>query len=273
MGFELAVANAATHWTSMADARGWAAVVRPGFTAVRAEEGHRVLLTAPPKDPEALTAELAALFRGWQTSQLCLEDPYLALDLTECGCEAALTMPVMVRDPLPGGAGDPGQAPVEAGRQQGRIQGRHSDRPGPGVTVAEAVTEPELAAVEQVVVEGFPIVHRLPWRRGEQFPAVYAFVPGRRSWLARVDGRPAAACVTLDDGVAVGFYWVATLPEHRSRGAARAVMCAALAAHAGRVATLTATLLGEPLYRRLGFTERGLSRWWRYPATPDELRR
>ncbi|MFB7663825.1 GNAT family N-acetyltransferase [Kitasatospora sp. NPDC056138] len=86
---------------------------------------------------------------------------------------------------------------------------------------------------------------------------------GRGTGGRAVGGQPAAACVTYDNGETVGVYWVATLPVHRSKGLARAVLSQALAAHPGRVATLTATLLGEPLYRRLGFTEQGLARWWR----------
>ncbi|MEZ0065869.1 GNAT superfamily N-acetyltransferase [Streptacidiphilus sp. MAP12-20] len=264
MGFELAVANAAGHWRAMAEARGWMCVTRPDFTVVRANDADRVLLTAPPRDPAALTAELLTLLREWGTHQLCLEDPYLVLDLSEQGCEAALAMPVMVRDASPLGpdVGVTSGVPVTAGGQAGR----------PEVSAEEALAEPQLAEVERVVVDGFPIATRQPWRRGGQFPAEYSHLPGRRSWLARVDGRPAAACVTWDDGAAVGFYWVATLPDQRSRGAAATLMRAALAAHPDRVATLTATLLGEPLYRRLGFSERGLSRWWRHTGTPAQPR-
>ncbi|MDH6126562.1 GNAT family N-acetyltransferase [Kitasatospora sp. GP82] len=148
-----------------------------------------------------------------------------------------------------------------------------------------------LAEVEQVVVDGFPVAARQPWTRGGLLPPGLLELPGFRAWLARVDaadgadtvhaadaadaaagadgvdGRPAAACVTYDNGETVGVYWVATLPDYRSRGLARAVLSHALEANPGRVAALTATLLGEPLYRRLGFTEQGLTRWWR-PQRP-----
>jgi GNAT superfamily N-acetyltransferase len=273
MGVELAVGNAASHWTAMAKARGWEWVDGPGFTAVRSDMTHRVLLSAEPTaDPVHLRRELLSVFRRWDSRQLCLEDPTQSLDLSDLGFEAALTMPLMVRDP---------DAP-----EKGSLRRRTATPTASGTTLAdsldhaaaddlragEALDEEDLAAVERVVVEGFPILQRLPWRRGEQFPAGVA-VAGQRSWLARVGGRPAAACVTHDDGTAVGFYWVATLPEFRSRGAARAVMRAGLSAHPDRPATLTATLLGEPLYRRLGFTERGVARWWQFPATPAELRR
>jgi GNAT superfamily N-acetyltransferase len=280
MGVELAVGNAASHWTAMAKARGWAWVEGPGFLAVRSEGAHRVLLAAEPiADATTLRRELLAVFREWDSRRLCVEDPTQCLDLADLGFEAALTMPVMVREPgapETGSSRRRGAAPTPADAsskvRSSAHEGPTEERPDGALSVGEALDEEGLAAVEQVVVEGFPILQRLPWRRGEQFPAA-AVVPGQRSWLARVDGRPAAACVTHDDGAAVGFYWVATLPEFRSRGAGRAVMRAGLRAHPDRPATLTATLLGEPLYRRLGFTERGLARWWQFPATPAELRR
>ncbi|MEY9872894.1 GNAT superfamily N-acetyltransferase [Streptacidiphilus sp. MAP12-33] len=252
MGVELAVGNAASHWTAMAGARGWERLDGLGFTAFRADAVHRVLLEARPvPDPGAVRAELAALFRAWESPRVCVEDPTQALDLADLGFEPALSMPVMVRP-------------------AGPVTARAGVRPLADpelVRAGEACSEADLAEAERVVVEGFPIGQRLPWRRGGQFPRSYEGLPGRRSWLARVDGHAAAACVTYDDGVTVGFYWVATLPEFRSRGAARAVMLAALDAHPDRAATLTATLLGEPLYRRLGFTERALARWWQSPAS------
>lgn len=276
MGVELAVGNAASHWTAMAKARGWAWVDGPGFTAVRSELTHRVLLAARPiADAGELRRELLAVFRDWGSRQLCLEDSTESLDLSDLGFEAALAMPVMVREP---GASETPSLRRRAGAARAGVPASRSslsaaeDALAHEVSAAEALDEEDLAAVERVVVEGFPILHRLPWQRGRQFP-VGAVVPGQRSWLACVDGRPAAACVTYDDGAAVGFYWVATLPEFRSLGAARAVVRAGLDGHPGRPATLTATLLGEPLYRRLGFTERGVARWWQFPATPAELRR
>ncbi len=270
----------------MARARGWAWVDGPGFLAVRSDSAHRVLLAAQPVvDAAALRRDLLAVFREWDSRQLCLEDPTQSLDFTDLGFEAALTMPMMVRDPgapetpslrrRPAVPVDTTAGGTQASGGEHASGGQHvsgGEVSGDGLSVGEALDEEDHAAVERVVVEGFPILQRLPWRRGQQFPAD-AVVPGQRSWLARVDGRPAAACVTHDDGVAVGFYWVATLPDFRSRGAGRAVMRAGLAAHPDRPATLTATLLGEPLYRRLGFTERGLARWWQFPATPVELRR
>ncbi|PBC79719.1 acetyltransferase (GNAT) family protein [Streptomyces sp. TLI_235] len=258
---ELANDNAAAFWLAQGRAHGWESVRTPRFTAVRCDgdaEVHRVVVTRPYGEPGALKEELLAVLREWRTERLCLEDPYGRLDMRPHGCEAALGQAVMVREPGEGPAGGP-------------TASRRRPEPAGVLTAGEAVDPEGLAEVERVVVEGFPMPARLPPAAGAMLPPGLLLTPGYRAWLARVDGRAVGACVSYDDGTAVGVYSVATLPEHRSRGVGRAVVEAALAAHPDRTATLVATLLGEPLYRRLGFTEHGVSRWWRYPATPSSM--
>lgn len=270
-------------------------------------DSHRVVVTRPYGDASALARELAGLHREWGTEPLCVEDPYGDLDLAPHGFEAALPQAVMVREPdgAVGGASAAVSAGAEAGSGSGSgsrfgagagtgavvsapgslvadawaVAGASvGDGPGrglragtgarPGVDVREALDDEGLAAVERVVVEGFPLPARLPLRQGALLPPALLGAPGWRGWTARREGETAGACVSYDDGTVVGLYWVATLPQHRSHGVGRALLEAVLAAHPGRPATLTATLLGEPLYRRLGFRERALSRWWRSQAAP-----
>ncbi|MEV6205904.1 GNAT family N-acetyltransferase [Kitasatospora sp. NPDC051914] len=296
---ELANDNAAAFWLAQARSHGWEFVRTPHFTAVRCDgdaEAHRVVVTRPYGEPESMVEELVAVLRDWRTARLCLEDPYARLDLRRHGCEASLGQAVMAREPDGGarvgaagtgaggagaagvGAADAGAAGTTGGPQL--LQGgtavletsrRWRDRPTGRLTVGEALDADDLAEVERTVIDGFPMPARLPHVRGSMLPPGLLQTDGYRAWLARLDGRPAGACISYDDGTAVGIYSVATLPEHRSRGVGRAVVAAALAAHPDRVATLVATLLGEPLYRRLGFTEYGVSRWWRYPATPSSM--
>lgn len=265
---ELANDNAAGQWLALAGVEGWETRRAAGWAAVRCEGGtgnaHQVLLTRAPEDAAALTEELVTLFRGWETRWLSLVDPYGAVDLSRFGCERTLPTPVMVRDP----------GPVQARRQRRPWAppdaGRHPAAEPEAVEVVEVVQagrESELADVERVVVEGFPVAPRMPWRRGETFPAGWDSLAGRRSWLARLRGEPVGACVSWDDGTSVGVYWVAVLPEHRSQGIARELMATVLRTHPDRPAVLSATLLGEPLYRRLGFVEQGVATWWRYPGT------
>ena len=61
----------------------------------------------------------------------------------------------------------------------------------------------------------------------------------------------------LSHGVA-GIYWVGTLPEARGRGIAEA--CTRAATNAGfaagaSFAALQASVMGEPIYRRMGYRE------------------
>jgi GNAT superfamily N-acetyltransferase len=283
-GLELANDNAASHWSAMAEAEGWEVRRGVGYTAVRcaraATDSHRVVLTRPPADAGELTRELVALFRDWDSTAVCVEDPYDALDLSGYGCDSTLRMPVMVRPvgapmtarntPPRGvlsgavGAGASGSGSSGAGASGSGSSA--AGEPSEPLEVLEAVAPDQLEQMEYVVVEGFPIPGRWPWRSGEMFPPKWIDIAGRRSWLARRGGKPAGACVSWDDGSAVGVYWVAVLPEHRSQGVARALVEAVLRAHPHRPASLTATLLGEPLYRKLGFVAQGETVWWRLPG-------
>ncbi|MFI5841456.1 GNAT family N-acetyltransferase [Catenuloplanes sp. NPDC051500] len=133
------------------------------------------------------------------------------------------------------------------------------------------VTEPgELAETERLIIGAFPLANYQPPVTGNALPARVLDIPGWRVWLARAaDGTPAAGCFTYDDGASVGFYWVATHPEHRGRGLGRAVMEAALAAHPEREATLVATDAGLPLYEKLGFRPVSTMTWYTRQSVID----
>lgn len=82
--------------------------------------------------------------------------------------------------------------------------------------------------------------------------------PQVAAFLARVDGEAvAAAMVMVSHGVA-GIYWVGTRPAARGRGLAEACTRAAVAAGfdlGARVAALQASVMGAPIYARMGFRE------------------
>ncbi|MFB7618841.1 GNAT family N-acetyltransferase [Kitasatospora sp. NPDC056181] len=247
--------NAAAFWLAQARTHGWQQLITPRFTAVRCartpDDAHRIVITRPYGDSADLEDELAALVREWSTLRLTLEDPYGGLDMTRHGCGHGRAMAVMVREPGPLEAPLTGSLP------------RSGDRDGGPLTVDEVLDADEFAEVERAVVEGFPITERQPWTRGGMLPGDLLREPGFRAWLGRIGGVPAGASLTYDDGRSTGVYWVATLPDHRSRGVARAVLETALAgARHDLPATLVATQLGEPLYRKLGFIERGRTHWW-----------
>ncbi|MFF2748229.1 GNAT family N-acetyltransferase [Kitasatospora sp. NPDC058048] len=254
--------NAAAFWLAQARVHGWQSRTRPGLTAVRCartpDDAHRVVVTRPYDEPAPLAQELADLMAEWSTIRCTVEDPYDGLDLTGLGATRMPIMPVMVRDP----------GPVEGTTA---VLPAVSEARGGGVlTVDEARDGDSFAMVERAIVEGFPLPARQPWVRGGALPEQLLDVPGWRGWLGRVDGAVAGTCLTYDDGRATGVYWVATLPDRRGRGVAGAVLRTALAhAHPDRPATLVATSLGEPLYRKLGFVEQARTCWWtRTSAAP-----
>ena len=106
-------------------------------------------------------------------------------------------------------------------------------------------------ALDDATVEAWRIAHGRPGP-GSSRPL--------RHFTVWEDGRPVAnATLFLGAGVA-GIYHVDTLPEARGRGFGTAVTLTALhaALDAGaRYGVLSASSLGEPVYRRLGFIRAG----------------
>jgi GNAT superfamily N-acetyltransferase len=94
--------------------------------------------------------------------------------------------------------------------------------------------------------------------------------PRMRLYQARVEGEPACALATIDHapeagtngGGDLGFYWVATHPDHRGRGLCSRLMAAAMLEARERglaTSSLQASAAGESVYARLGFS--GHFRW------------
>ena len=82
--------------------------------------------------------------------------------------------------------------------------------------------------------------------------------PHIRAYLAVVDGEPRAAAMVILTHGAGGIYWVGTTPEARGRGLAELVTRAATNAGfdlGARMVTLQASVMGEPIYRRMGYVE------------------
>lgn len=91
-------------------------------------------------------------------------------------------------------------------------------------------------------------------------------------YLAELDGEPAAFVLSHDQGDDCCVMLVATVPEARGRGLAKALMAAAM--HDGqergcRTTSLWATEMGTPLYLGLGYRDLGAAQMWerRKPAT------
>ncbi|MGA5823840.1 GNAT family N-acetyltransferase [Kitasatospora sp. NPDC094028] len=252
--------NSASFWLAQARTHGWETRIRPGWTAVRGartpDDVHRVVITRPYSEPGAVERELTELVREWSTVGLAVEDLYGGLDLHSFGTGRVSVMPVMFREPGPvyGGAAAGGSAaPPATSRARG----------GSTLTVVEALDPDAFAQVERMIVDGFPLPARQPWVRGDALPWRLLAEPGCRGWLGSIDGAPVGSCLTYDDGRLTGVYWVATLPDRRGQGVGAAVTRTALAhAHPDRPATLVASTLGEPVYRKLGFAEAARTCRW-----------
>ena len=225
--------NAARMWTALVpDAR-----VTDGLLRAERPQGVRLIPQRPADVPALLGAESPA-------RAVVLEDVFAGPPaVPEAGPPAVpgagvLRLPVMVRRP----------APLRAALT-------------PGVRVTEARDAEELAVAERTIVDGFPLRAYQPYERGSALPPRLLGLPGWRVWLAHRHERPAAAAYTYDDGTAVGVYWLATLPEHRSAGLGRAIMTTAVAAYPTRTFTLAATEAGRPLYESLGFRAAATATW------------
>jgi len=128
--------------------------------------------------------------------------------------------------------------------------------------IVEQVGEEELRAARQRVVQGEP------WSKPEIMAQLFAAKHriGERArarfFAVRVDGEVVSYSDLYQDGADAQVEDVGTLPEHRGRGYATAIVLAAIAAARGDGAEfvfLVADLEDWPkeLYRRLGFDELG----------------
>jgi GNAT superfamily N-acetyltransferase len=84
----------------------------------------------------------------------------------------------------------------------------------------------------------------------------YLWADGAAAFLAHLDGRPAGISMTIVTHGVAGIYWVGATEEARGRGLGRAMTVAAVSAglEMGAVsASLQASPMGEPVYRRMGF--------------------
>jgi NAD(P)-binding Rossmann-like domain len=132
--------------------------------------------------------------------------------------------------------------------------------PPPGTDVEEVDGEPgELRDALQIALT----TNGMPDEAIGPFLSALDVFPDRSTikvFLATLDGVPAATSTLLLAAGVAGLYNVGTVPTKRRRGLGRLVSLAAM--HAGRAAgfrygVLQASALGDPVYRSMGFQERG----------------
>lgn len=96
-----------------------------------------------------------------------------------------------------------------------------------------------------------------------------------RRFLAELEGEPVATASTLLDGTVALITDIGARAPARRQGIGSAITAAALQdarEHGVEIAALTASELGYPVYRRLGFVERyrAISYLWTPPAPGDD---
>lgn len=200
-----------------------------------------VLIDAATRTPAARVADVAGALGGLRRA-VTVRDTFARLDLAPHGFAPDEPEPWMVREP--------GSLAVD---------------PVPGLVVARATTPAAVLAFERTTVVGGG---GLPGHvDGAIHPAAAtAATADLHAFVGRIDGEPVATALAAVAPDALSIGAVTTLPAWRRRGIGAAVTAAAVAAAPDRPATLTATPLGEPVYRRLGFRTVGTSATWHRPA-------
>jgi GNAT superfamily N-acetyltransferase len=90
-------------------------------------------------------------------------------------------------------------------------------------------------------------------------------LPAAHTYIAELNGDPAACVGSVDAGGDCSIVWVATLPEARGRGLATGLMRQALLDARERGCTtssLQASRMGFPVYERLGYRRVGSLQMW-----------
>ncbi|HJQ83977.1 MAG TPA: GNAT family N-acetyltransferase [Candidatus Binatia bacterium] len=131
--------------------------------------------------------------------------------------------------------------------------------PPPGVEVVRVGTAEHVAAFAAVNGAAYA-TYGMP---ADVAPAALGrpdvmIAPHVAAFVALLEGQPAAAAMTIVTHGVAGIYWVGTVPEARGRGLAELVTRTATNAGfdlGGRIASLQASVMGEPVYRRMGYVE------------------
>jgi acetyltransferase (GNAT) family protein len=142
--------------------------------------------------------------------------------------------------------------------------------PPPGVTIEPVRDDAGRRAYARVMARSFGVYGTPESSTVEHFETLASLAaPDIQGYLAWRDGRPVAgATLYMAHGVG-GIGWVGTLPEEFGHGYGPAVTWAVIAEgvrRGARFMNLQASPMGEPMYRRIGFTAPTHYRWFLPPA-------
>ena len=191
----------------------------------------------------AVMREIEQLVATREDDPLEVIDWWRALDLTSLGFELVWNSAI---EPVPYLVLQPGAHPT-------------GDVP-PELEVTRVRTATELGEFEVASFEGFG-------NAGEHRPGTWHAPgslddPDMRYFIGRVDGQAVSTSIgVVSDGV-VGIFGVATEPAHRRRGYGTAMTWVALSSAPGLPAVLGPSDAGEPLYRKMGFSDLHLFQVW-----------
>lgn len=132
-------------------------------------------------------------------------------------------------------------------------------KPPPGVELRRVESEVDAAAYGRIMGEAYA-TYGMPAEFGSALVGRLAVLcaPHIVTFLASLEGEPAAGAMLIATHGVAGVYWVGTTPAARGHGLAE--LCTRAAGNAGfdlgaRVAALQASVMGEPIYRRMGYVE------------------
>lgn len=203
----------------------------PDFTVFLLAESNavRVIIRRPVRH---LPGEVENLLDGF--SRCYVEDPFGHLLLRNSSAFSREPLPTMYRKP------------------SGAV-----DMPPKAIRVRVATSMEQVVSAERIIVDGYPIRSRQPFTPGCVFPDDLVDQENFRVWISYIEEEPVCACFSHDDGHYVGFYWLATLPWARSKGAAGVLFRTLVNTYAERYQVLTSTDAGRPLYESVGFKDGG----------------
>jgi hypothetical protein len=138
--------------------------------------------------------------------------------------------------------------------------------PPPGVTVRAVQDDADRAAYGDLATRAFALYGVPEDSIAEHFATLDSVLgPTTQGFLAWSDGRAVAAAILYMAHGVGGIGWVATHPDEFRRGYGRAITWAVIEEglrRGARFMNLQASPMGEPMYRRMGFTTPTHYRWF-----------
>ena len=229
----------------------WSEALWTSWQAGPATTIHHEAVTLTPgsaaEKPE-LMREIEQLVAAREQDQLEVTDWWRTLDLTSLGFELVWNTAI---EPAPYLVRPPGVHPPVA--------------VPPELEIARVRTPETLAEFESASFEGFETSG--PHTPGRFHAPASLDDPDMRYFVGRVQGQAMSVSIGVVSEGVVGLFGVATKPAYRRRGYGTAMTWVALRSAPTSPAVLGPSDAGEPLYRKMGFSDFHQFRLWRRPGS------